>query len=282
MLSVLHLAHLPGFTIRPQQGTLGRALFAALTFHLNWLEAQRGYLPANWDVLWSLSVEEMFYFFFPLLCRLLRGWRLTLLLVGFVIVGPFARTVFTHNPLWIEKSYLGSMDAIALGCLTAMAMPHLRVRFLQQRSRVLALQATGVLMITLILGFWPLNRWLGIYRTGLDVTVLAIGTCLVIIAVAHTQRQGRWISKPLRWLGEHSYEVYLTHMFVVLWLVQAFTAFGSHMKWALAWYAVMIMLSALLGWITAHGFSEPMNRWLRRKWVDDRAKLPVNFKSVSS
>ena len=42
---------------------LPRALLSALTFHLNWLEAKTGYLPANWDVMWSLSVEEMFYIF---------------------------------------------------------------------------------------------------------------------------------------------------------------------------------------------------------------------------
>ena len=29
-----------------------------------------GYLPAAWNVLWSLSVEEAFYLAFPLLCML--------------------------------------------------------------------------------------------------------------------------------------------------------------------------------------------------------------------
>lgn len=35
-------------------------------------------------------------------------------------MGPFARTVWAHdNETWQEYSYLGGMDAIALGCLTA-------------------------------------------------------------------------------------------------------------------------------------------------------------------
>ena len=69
VLSVLHLAGVDGFRISPKVATLPQALFAALTFHINWLEASaHAYLPANWDVLWSLSVEEMFYLFFPLLC----------------------------------------------------------------------------------------------------------------------------------------------------------------------------------------------------------------------
>ena len=46
-------------------------------------------------------------------CLLIACLRLGLL-------GPFARTVFSHgNPLWMNRSYLGGMDAIAMGCLTA-------------------------------------------------------------------------------------------------------------------------------------------------------------------
>ena len=58
VLSLLHLAHFEGFRIPAKTTTLTRALFAALAFHLNWLEAVHGYLPANWDVLWSLSDDE--------------------------------------------------------------------------------------------------------------------------------------------------------------------------------------------------------------------------------
>jgi peptidoglycan/LPS O-acetylase OafA/YrhL len=98
VLSVLHLAHVKFFVIGPKIGGLGRALLAALTFHVNVLEAHRGYLPANWDILWSLSVEEMFYLFFPLLCVLLgRGKLLIGVLLAFLAIGPFGRTVLAHG-----------------------------------------------------------------------------------------------------------------------------------------------------------------------------------------
>src|SRR6202000_2999205 len=90
VLSVLHFTGLEDFHVSARTGGLGRALLAALTFHVNVLEAQRGYLPANWDILWSLSVEEVFYLGFPLLCRGLGGRGiLTVVLLGFVVVGPF-------------------------------------------------------------------------------------------------------------------------------------------------------------------------------------------------
>src|SRR5262249_28944370 len=39
ILTVLHLTGVPRFTINPEHTSLGRALLAALTFHVNWLEA---------------------------------------------------------------------------------------------------------------------------------------------------------------------------------------------------------------------------------------------------
>jgi len=108
VLSGLHFAGIDDYVVKAKTGGLGRALLAALTFHVNVLEARRGYLPGSWDILWSLSVEEMFYLFFPLLCKLLgRGKLLLIPLVGFVAMGPVARTVLVHgNEIWLEKSYL--------------------------------------------------------------------------------------------------------------------------------------------------------------------------------
>src|SRR5882757_1669793 len=131
VLSGLHLAQVEHFVVSANTGGLPRALLAALTFHVNILEARRGYLPGNWDILWSLSVEEVFYLFFSVVAVLLKQEKLFVgVLLGFVALGPFARTVFTHgNEVWKEYSYLGGMDAIALGCLTALVVT--RIRFSQ-------------------------------------------------------------------------------------------------------------------------------------------------------
>jgi peptidoglycan/LPS O-acetylase OafA/YrhL len=273
VLCALHAANLKDFNVSPTTGGLGRALLAALTLHVNLLEAQRGYLPASWDVLWSLSVEETFYVLFPLLCRVLGRCKpslLTALLLTFVLLGPFARTAFTHgNEVWQEYSYLGGMDAIALGCLTALALSQTRLSL--PMSRLLG--GLGAAMLIFILGFsLRADAW-GLARTGLDMTFLAIGTCMIIAAVAELEWRSPPAFTPLLKLGERSYEVYLTHMFVVFTLFDLFVSAGKPLLALPILFIGSVLIAGLLGELIARCYSDPMNRFLRKRWGDGPDEL---------
>lgn len=260
VLSILDLAHLSGFTINASHASLPRALVAALTFHVNWLEAHHGYLPGNWDVLWSLSIEEVFYFGFPLLCWITRGrWPLYALWIAFVVLGPFSRTVFSHNQLWRDYNYLSGMDGIALGCLAAAFSAGRRVA----ARRLIPLRVTGVAMMLLVTTARPWVQALRLYSTGLDVTLLALGTCCVMIAIAQRDRPGSRLGAPLRWFGRTSYEVYLTHMLLVTAGVAWFAAAKIPDGWGPVWYLILLGTSGLLGAAVARFYSEPLNRKLR-------------------
>jgi peptidoglycan/LPS O-acetylase OafA/YrhL len=271
ILCGLHLASVPGFIVSQKTGGLGRALLAALTFHINVLEATRGYLPVNWDILWSLSVEEMFYLFFPIACVLLRRVRFLLIpLILFVVLGPVARShVFNANPVWREYSYLGGMDAIAMGCMTAIFVARRRVS-----GKVLRANGTlGIALLVFCLACSNLLAKWGLERTGLSMSVLAAGACMVIVAAAQTQWQAPRIFKPLLALGQRSYEVYLTHGFVVLGLFGAFVAAGKPMLAVPMLFAGVIVFAGLLGLLVGRTYSEPMNRWLRNRWNDGPSRL---------
>jgi len=266
ILSALHLARIDAFSINPARASLPRALFAALTFHLNWLEAARGWLPPNWDVLWSLSIEEMFYLFFPLVCVVLlrrrRGMLLFIALLAIVIVlGPFQRAVWPGNDIWKEKAYLGGMDGIALGCLCALFTDRIRRKPISPRLWWIAGVAGSAMMFLIALWprQWPLMKFLG--RTGLDGTVLPAGACLVIAATTLIAMRGSRLTAPIRWMGRHSYEIYLTHEFIVLWGTMLYVRFQKGPQ--LLWVAGIALLAMLPGAALATWFSEPLNKRLR-------------------
>lgn len=263
ILSGLHFARVHHFVVTAETGGLGRALLAALTFHMNVLEARRGYLPGNWDILWSLSVEEMFYLFFPVVCRVFgRGKLLLVILVSFVALGPFGRTVFAHgNEIWQDYSYLGGMEGIALGCLTALIVS--RTRFSRRGLWILGAGGAAIVSCSLVFSWQAYVDWLG--RTGLNMTVLGVGTCMFIAATTQTQWRSPRLLAPLLRLGRYSYEVYLTHMFVVFGFFGLFLDAGARMRLVPVFFIATILIAGLLGAAVAVLFSEPMNRFLRSR-----------------
>jgi peptidoglycan/LPS O-acetylase OafA/YrhL len=263
VLSVLHASGIADYMVSTETGGLGRALLAALTFHINVLEAARGYLPGSWDVLWSLSVEETFYLFFPLLFLWLgRGRRFALLLSVFVLLGPFARTVWAHdNEVWEEYSYLGGMDAIAMGCLTALLLARVSL----SRTAARSIGAIGAALLMLCLGFT--HQLSGLSEVGLDMTLVGIATCMIITAATQTQWRCSGALAPLLALGRCSYEIYLTHMFVVFAAFALFVAGGRPLGAIPLFFLGVIVVAGLLGALIAKAYSEPMNRWLRRRWA---------------
>jgi len=114
VLSVLHLLGFEDYLIHHANQSLPRAILAALGLHLNWYEGHTGYLPGNWDVLWSLSIEEVFYIGFPIVCVLARRtWILAPMLVVLALSLPITHAALASNEIWQEKAYLPGMACSA-------------------------------------------------------------------------------------------------------------------------------------------------------------------------
>lgn len=266
VLSVLHLTGTSNFTIKPERASFGRALIAALTFHMNWLEGHRGYLPGGWDILWSLSVEEVFYLVFPLMCVLLRSERwLVWPLLCLIVIGPINRTLLADQDPWGDYAYLSCMDGIAFGCLAALSCARYP---LARRTLRLGL-ALGAIAALLVLVLCQEDEHTGLSRYGLNVTVLELGIALVLVALGSGVGNTA-MSKGTRWLrtiGRTSYEIYLFHMLVVLGLVNLFKRVSPSASTLPMWYLAMLILSVLLGYAVSMLYSEPLNRQLRSRYA---------------
>ena len=271
--SVLHLLDVGPFVIRPDRGTLGGAVFAALGFHVNWYEARHGYLPGTWDVLWSLSVEEAFYLLFPMVCLVLRRpLALLVALLPLMIIGPFNRVWLEGVEPWDEYSYLSCADALALGCLAGL----LSERRALSQSQGRAALTLGVAAVLLVIVFRKTTRVLGLADAGMNISVLEMGMALILLAMGSGVGNALFARSTslLQAIGGCSYEVYLTHMFVVFGCFGVLRAFfGAEASQAVyrASYAVMLVLSVVLGYLVSRWFSEPANRSLRA-WFATRVR----------
>ena len=263
-LCLLDRLGVANFTIlRPDQ-SLGGAILAALGLHLNWYEGRTGYLPAGWDVLWSLSIEELFYLCFPPACLLAR--RHTALLVAplclLALSLPLTRAALAGNEIWQEKAYLPGMAAIATGMLAALWAG--RAGRPRAARAVAALGCAGAACVLAVLVaedlVWPvLGQATMLLLTG--------GTALLLLAFHWRWLEG-WTSRGTGWVrscGRLSYEIYLSHIFVLFPVLFAFHRSGGNMHLAWLWFVPSVGLSWCLGWLVDRTLSSPAERWLRRR-----------------
>jgi peptidoglycan/LPS O-acetylase OafA/YrhL len=141
--------------------------------------------------------------------------------------------------------------------------------------------AAGAAVLVFILGFsFQAYRW-GLDRSGLDMTILAVGTCMFIAASAQTQWKFSRLLAPLLKIGEYSYEIYLTHMFVVFILFDLFVSAGKPMWLVALLFLAVTLLSSVLGAVVASFYSEPMNRRLRSGLANQPGRLDVQAAAAS-
>jgi peptidoglycan/LPS O-acetylase OafA/YrhL len=262
VLAVLHGLGLPDYTIHRPGQSLGGAMLAALGLHLNWYEARTGYLPGSWDVLWSLSIEEVFYLGFPLVCLLTRRARVLVpVLLVLALSLPWTHGALAGNEIWQEKAYLPGTAAIATGVLGALwlgqgARPSANV------CRVLRwLGALGLPAATLG-GHW---LWPLLHE---GVMLLLTGSTLALLLAFQVEPPR--VPRALAWLcswGRLSYEIYLSHMFVVFAIMQLYRWSGADVRTSWLWYVPAFAACWVLGVLIARGLSLPCERLLRGRWL---------------
>jgi peptidoglycan/LPS O-acetylase OafA/YrhL len=259
VLSLLHLAGVRDYVISRAGQSLPRAIASAALLHLNWYEGHTGYLPGGWDVLWSLSIEEAFYLAFPVLCWLLRrDWMLAPPLALLALSLPLARAALRANEVWQEKAYLPGMGAIAAGVLGAILVARVPRPARWARFGIGGLGVAGIVLVLFIEDIlWPV---LG------EGTVLLLTTAATFTVVAcywrgdDDQPAVRWGLGWVRSFGRLSYEIYLTHMFVVFAVLRLWRAWGENLPYGFAWYAVVAPGSWALGWAVSRFISVPCER----------------------
>ena len=203
--------------------------------------------------LWSLSVQEQFYFLWPAVLRKWHRHRLSIVLTA-IAAAPLFRVACHFLGLHgkADEAFAAVADILAIGCLLAFygkRMPRIR----------------GVWAALMLVPVVLVPVYVGVLHFHITAIVLFILWPLMHFSIAglllHVVQRPYWILNvgPVVWLGKLSYSLYL-------W--QQLFAYGEHPR---PWYFVLLAFVAAAG--SYYLVEQPMIR-LRERGVERRKAAP--------
>lgn len=244
--------------------------------------------PSPLGHLWSLAVEEQFYLVWPLILGLgLRYLPRRKWIIGGTVVIAIASAVAMaliympgHDP---SRVYYGTDTrafALLAGAVLAMAKPSRKMNAeLSGKSR-LALDAAGSAGLLIVL--WMIGNT-SQYQTSLYRGMLLLysvaAACLVAVLAHPASRLGRLFGwRPLRWLGECSYGIYLWHYPVIILTSPAVNTNGISLSRTLWQVAASIVLAAISRYLIEDPIRYGRRKQLRTETPDSyRRRKPLVF-----
>ena len=168
--------------------------------------------------LWSLSVEEQFYFLWP---GVLKKWHRhrVAILVGVVVVAPLYRVACHFLGLHgrADETFPAVADVLAIGCLLAI--------FAGRLPKIKAVWALAMIVPVVLVPVY-----VGVMRFHITAVLLFVLWPMMHLSISllllHVVQRPYWILnvRPMVWLGQISYSLYLWQQLFV---------YGEHSK---PWY----------------------------------------------
>ncbi len=234
--------------------------FRSLPFYLsytgNWFVDYSVPHPVIFGFSWSLATEEQFYLFWPPVLALLAGRRLPIL----VLVALLGLDLGTEHGLLAAVMSTGgraerivtSISApIALGALLALLLDEPKSFGWVSRALGWRFSAATCLLLLLL-------------AVALDAPLVAIHVLMVALVGAVSLRPDHllaWIFelRPVRYLGEVSYGIYLWHVSAITTLRWLWPAAPLLVSFPLA-----LLLATAIAGLSYGYFERPFLAWKRR------------------
>ena len=221
-----------------------------------------GFLHQGLTQMWSLAVEASFYVILPLLAYLLLGvlcrrqWRPRLLLAGigglalitpaWLILVHLTTSVPNGSRLWLPTYLIWFLAGMSLTVLQAMgvhcyafiALPLAAICYFIASTPIAGQPTTS-----------PLGLSQALYKAVFYAAISALA--VAPLALGNQGWYSRFLaSRPMVWLGEISYEIFLIHLitmeFAMVYVMQDHVYTGSMLGLFVATMALTIPLAWLL------------------------------------
>ena len=265
MVSVLGSLGLQTFINQSPNGvevSYAVTVLSALSFWMNLLIIKYGWVNYALGVLWSLSVEEVFYLAFPVLCLALgRGKGFIIFLLVVIAYAPYFRALhFGEESGAYLYHYFSSFDGIAIGCLTAMYAQHFKGAIYNQKMIV----AVTAFLMTALYFYAPIKEvstW--------GISVFALLTALLILCFTQDLKVKpiSYTARSLVWIGQRSYEMYLFHLIVLGLMKVVYFPKETLAAEKLMLLPVYFIAVFILSWAIEKYYSTPLNLKIRQSWI---------------
>jgi peptidoglycan/LPS O-acetylase OafA/YrhL len=179
----------------------------ALRFTSNfWAEKAPAYHYLLVPQAWSLSLELMFYALAPFIVRRSAVWIAGLASVSFALKIFFAVALNLPNDPWSYRFFPTTLFYFLLGALACKAMFILRrAPGLPRGSSLVPLAAISTILL------WGFMYYaLGQFAWPLQVVLVAVSLPVAFLLWGRNRAD--------RWIGELTYPIYISHMFVINFL----------------------------------------------------------------
>ena len=265
MVSVLGSLGLQPFINQSPNGvevSYAVTVLSALSFWMNLLIIEYGWVNYALGVLWSLSVEEVFYLAFPVLCLALgRGKGFIIFLLVVIAYAPYFRALhFGEESGAYLYHYFSSFDGIAIGCLTAMYAQHFKGAIYNPKVIV----AVTAFLMTALYFYAPIKEvstW--------GISVFALLTALLILCFTQDLKVKpiSYTARSLVWIGQRSYEMYLFHLIVLGLMKVVYFPKETVAAEKLMLLPVYFIAVFILSWAIEKYYSTPLNLKIRQSWI---------------
>ena len=240
-------------------------LWGALTFTANivlWTGTDYFSPAAKFNPLlhvWSLSIEEQFYFLMPLALFLTPArYRLTLVAIGGVLSLALCLYLTAKSP--VAAFYLLPTRAweLALGSALALAEARRRASELTVHapSKLSYWLGIGALVAVLLISFYaPGTSLLGSRHPGIDAILVCFATAALLTVRFRPLERGR-VGWGLARVGDISYSLYLVHWPLFAFATNAYVGESAPTEVRIG----LLLLSVILAFLLNRYVEEPMRR----------------------
>jgi peptidoglycan/LPS O-acetylase OafA/YrhL len=222
---------------------------------------------------WSLSVEEQFYFVFPLIVYLsfrlgMTRRKLLYVLIALAVISFIACIVLTKkNPTWAFYLLPTRAWELLAGCILAAYCPERKAE-----NQRLAPIISNIGLLIIVISFFAIHE--GLAFPGFVAAIPVLGTVLLIGCSQISQQTiaKKFLSHPfLILIGKMSYSLYLWH-----WPIYSFVDYSLYLQSPILRSILKVSLTILFSYASYLWFEQPA-----RSYLNKSTKVSFTFTSFA-